>query len=224
MKQTQLPFSYLRKLDKHDIPVILWNLFPVAGVLFAGWKPESVFTCYALETIVVGVFNVFKMIAVYHSRVVPKEGEKPTGWTWILIPFFMVHYFVFADIQLSIFFSINTNQDQDLFQTITALLHERSYNIALGAFVLNNAYSFINDFILTGKYAQQTMNEQMVEPYPRIIVQVVVVMFGGFILSLTGNPYPVLFIFVGFKMYLDLLLRYYPLSVIMAKSREMPYQ
>jgi len=173
---------------------------------------------------VVGVFNIFKMIAVYNSRLPPKEGEKGTGWTWIMIPFFIFHYFFFVYIQLSIFFSADTYQDQELFQTITALLGQGSYNIALGAFVLNNAYGFINDFILTGKYTKQPMNEQMVEPYPRIVVQVVVVLFGGFIFALTGNAYPVLVIFVGFKIYLDLLLRYYPLSIIMAKSREMPYQ
>ncbi len=88
MEQPKLLISYKPKLDKNSIPVILWNLFPFLGVLFLNWKPESVFICYALETIVVGGFNVFRMVAVYYYGLPPKPDE--TGVTGLaMIPFLL---------------------------------------------------------------------------------------------------------------------------------------
>ena len=218
MEQPKLLISYKPKLDKNSIPVILWNLFPFLGVLFLNWKPESVFICYALETIVVGGFNVFRMVAVYYYGLPPKPDE--TGVTGLaMIPFFVVHYFFFVFIQLAIFFSGSVGAGSSfgpavVMQVILSLMQKDSYNISLVSFVVNNALGFVNDFILNGKYTKRTMAEQMFEPYPRIFVQQLVVIVGGFIFSVTGNGYPVLVIFVVIKIYLDLLLKDFDISQI----------
>ena len=210
-KQMQTLFWFMPKLNRHDVPVILWNLFPFMGVVFGGWKPESVFICYALETVIVGVFNVIKMIAIYFSGVQHKE-EEASDYDWGMIPFFIFHYFIFVVFQLS--FCLQPDPDAEL----AAILAQRSYNMALGAFVLNNVYSFINDFMLTGTYAKRTMREQMFEPYPRVLVQQFVVILGISISNIIGNGYPVLIVFVGIKIYMDLLLRKYPLASLLKKK------
>ena len=204
MEETKFRFSYEPKLDRNAIPVILLNLFPLVGVIWMGWKPESVFICYALETIVVGVFNIFKMLTVYHYGLPPAPDE--TGVTGLaMIPFFVVHYFFFVFVQLSIFFS--GDKYGGLLPTLYALMGQRSYSMALGAFVINNGLGFINGFMVSGIYTKRTMAEQMFEPYPRIFVQQLVVIIGGFVFSVTGNGYPVLAVFIGIKVYLDLLLK-----------------
>ena len=184
------------KLDKASIPIILWNLFPVMGVVFSGWKPESVFVCYALETVIVGLFTVIRMLTIHYYGTRDIKLHDPAG-LW-LIPFFLVHFYGFVFIQLGIFF------DNDLFQTFSGIIHQRSYLTALGAFLLNNIVDFTRGFILKGIYIKRTMRQQMFEPYPRVIVQQFVVMFGGFIFDITGNGYPVLIVFVGIKIYVDL--------------------
>ena len=184
------------KLDKASIPIILWNLFPAMGVVFWGWKPESVFVCYALETIIVGLFNVFRMLAIHYYGTRDIKLNDPAGL--FLIPFFLVHFYGFVFIQLEIFF-----QD-GLFETLGRFLKERAYLIALAAFLLKNTLDFTMDFILKGIYSKRTMRQQMFEPYPRVILQQFVVMFGGFIFDITGNGYPVLIVFVVVKIYVDL--------------------
>lgn len=199
-QQQKTPFFDKPKLDRGSIPVILWNLFPLAGVLFAGWKPESVFVCYALETIVVGIFNIFRLLAIHYNGI-PKDEKKLNGL--ILIPFFVIHFYGFVLVQLQIFFS-GTDYG-NVFTALAAIVHERSYSIALGAFVLNSLYAFINGFILNARYKQRTMGQQMFEPYPRVLMQQAVVILGGFIFVLTGNGYPVLIVFVALKMFVDLI-------------------
>ncbi len=198
------------KLDKASIPIILWNLFPVMGVVFLGWKPESVFVCYALETIIVGLFTVIRMLVIHYYGTRDIKLNDPAGL--FLIPFFLVHFYGFVFIQLEIFF-----QD-GLFETLGRFLKERAYLMALAAFLLKNTLDFTMEFILKGIYNKRTMRQQMFEPYPRVILQQFVVMFGGFIFDITGNGYPVLIIFVGIKMYVDLM---YPqiIALFLAKLK-----
>ena len=211
MKQKQTTFWFLPKLNRHDLPVIIWNLFPFVGVVFGGWKPESVFICYALETVIVGVFNVFKMIAIYYSAWSRKDNETVDNG-WGMIPFFIIHYFVFVIFQLS--FCFQKDPDAEL----AAILAQRSYNLAFGAFVLNNVFSFVNDFMLSGEYTRRSLTLQMFEPYPRVFIQQFVVLLGYSIFNLTGNGYPVLIVFVALKIYLDLLLRKYPLASLLKEQ------
>ena len=51
-------------IHKPLLQIVVWNLMPLIGVLFLGWDPFSVPLCYALESIVIGVFNSFKLTAV----------------------------------------------------------------------------------------------------------------------------------------------------------------
>lgn len=206
--KSEAPFSLykLPKLNKASIPVILWNLFPVFGVVFLSWDPASVFICYALETIIVGAFNVLKMLAVYKYGLPPKANE--TGLNGLgTIPFFIVHYYFFVFVQLTMFFSgrFDTLGPRALIEQIQGYFWQSSFSTALGVFIINNMLQFINDLFVTDKYTKRTMSEQMFEPYPRIIIQQVVVIFGGFIYSITGFTWPVLIVFVAVKIYVDLL-------------------
>jgi hypothetical protein len=150
------------------------------------------------------------MLAIhYYGTRDIKNSNQESLW---LILFFLVHFYGFVFIQLEIFF------DNDLFQTLGGFLNERSYLIALATFLLKNTLDFTMGFILKGIYSKRTMNQQMFEPYPRVFLQQFVVMFGGFIFDITGNGYPVLIVFVGIKMYVDLM---YPqiIALFLAKLK-----
>ncbi|CAN5248382.1 hypothetical protein BH09BAC2_BH09BAC2_23070 [soil metagenome] len=190
------------KLDMQSIPVIFWNLFPVIGVLFLGWKPESVFICYALETIVVGVFNIFRMLAINYYNT---DGKvKKSGLMCLaMICFFILHYYFIVFIQLFFFFKDSFLYD-GLLPALSSIMQDKSYLICLTVYVLVNISSFANIFIGKGLYAKQTMGRQMFEPYVRFFILQPVVMFGNFLFAITGNGYPVLIIFVAIKMVLDL--------------------
>lgn len=196
--------------NRTSVIIILWNIVPFLGVLFFGWQPVSVFICYALETIVVGFFNVIKLLIIYFKgRQISKPGE--TGVSGLgIVPFFIVHYYFFVFVQLSIFFPASGIGGSSFpFHAVTTIYEfaqQRSSIIALAAFVANNLFILINDFILLRQYEQRSMVEQMFQPYPRIFVQQFVVIIGSFFWSVFGLGLPVLIVFVFIKTITDLIL------------------
>ncbi len=155
------------------------------------------------------------MLAI-HFYALPPLKESVTS-DFVMISTFIIIYFGGAFLVLQIFFS---KDDDGLFHALYVLLSQCTFNIALGAFILNNIYSIINDFILPCEYRRRTMGQQAYEPFPRIFVQQAVVMIGGGFFYVSGNGYPVLIVFVGAKIYLDLLLRnFQPFNSLQTKTK-----
>ncbi len=65
----QKPFT-----EPSAITLILANLIPVYGAIFLGWKVFDIVIFYWLETIIVGLFNVFK-IALCQGKA-PKDDDE----------------------------------------------------------------------------------------------------------------------------------------------------
>jgi Family of unknown function (DUF6498) len=57
-----------RKLRRGDIFLIIANLLPVYGVAFLGWSAVDAFIVYALETLIIGVITVLKILLVTTVR------------------------------------------------------------------------------------------------------------------------------------------------------------
>ncbi len=205
------PFSLRPKIDRGSVPIIFWNLLPFAGVAFLKWEPVSIFIFYALETIIVGLFNVLKLLVVYKYGMPTKPGEEGVSGLGI-IPFFIVHYYFFVFIQLSVFFPTTKlyhtgSGPTTLIGTLWHFINNSSTGVALPSFILSCAMLFFTDFLGKGLYKTRSMGEQMFEPYPRIFVQQFVVIVGSFLYAVTGAGVSVLFVFVAFKLYFDLLLK-----------------
>ena len=79
----------LSKKDLPDIPVaslLIANAMPVWGVLFVGWDAFYIVLLYWTENIVVGFYNVLKIVFAGVSQPAAHLGKL------FLIPFFIVHY------------------------------------------------------------------------------------------------------------------------------------
>ena len=68
--------------------LILANSLPLLGILFFSWDVFSILLLYWLETIVIGFFNVLKMLAI----------GKEKAWPLILV--FIIHYLIFNVVHL----------------------------------------------------------------------------------------------------------------------------
>src|SRR2546428_2069551 len=66
--------------------LLLANAFPVAGVLFLGWTVFPLVLLYWLENVVVGGFNVAKLLLA--------QPRQPVYWLGkgFFFPFFLVHF------------------------------------------------------------------------------------------------------------------------------------
>lgn len=198
---------FVPKFDRSSVSIILWNLTPVLGVLFFNWEPMSVFVCYALETIIVGAFNVLRLIAVYRFGL-PQAADETGVSGLAIIPFFLVHYYFFVFIQLSFFLPAMGAPGFgpiSAAQYIFKLAFSKSYLFAFGLFMVNNVFIYIFDFIGSGIYRQRTMAQQMFEPYTRIFVQQFVVILGSMVFTLSGSGMFVLILLVIIKTWADLL-------------------
>src|ERR1700712_4487852 len=101
---------FKRRLKKGDLFLIAINLIPLIGVWFYGWDPKQMFLVYCLETVIIGGFNIFKMMIVTLDRktdVWEYEGGSMIVRGWFFILFFIVHYGFFVFIQTSIFAGVS---------------------------------------------------------------------------------------------------------------------
>ena len=51
-----------KKLTQGDWSLIIANLIPVIGVWFFNWSAKEVFLVYCLETIIIGLFTLLKLL------------------------------------------------------------------------------------------------------------------------------------------------------------------
>ena len=180
--------------------LILVNLIPLYGVWFENWNASEVFLIYCLETVMLGIVNVFKMI-VASTQPNPETGEKKQPASALfLIVFFIFHYGFFVFVQTQIFFKISKLLDSDEFiipysQVFAVLGYEGK--LLLGIFSAYYILDFFFNFILNGAYQKSSISKLMVQPYLRIFVQQFVVILGGFFLLFnSGRFFIILFIAV----------------------------
>ena len=201
-----------RKLSTADIFTILINLVPLWGVWFNGWNPKQMFLIYCVESIIVGLFNILKMLIV--TQIKKKDiwnedsGAMMSGYFFIF--FFIIHYGFFVSMQLMFFFG--SSKIIDVTNPLKALLAIPSvmdnYTRALlWGFVGIYALRMIIDFIFSGEYRTISLGRLMFSPYMRIFVQQFVVIIGGFILTF-GAGKVFMLIFVTVKIFFEVIMNY----------------
>src|SRR6266576_5889762 len=70
--------------------LLLANAFPIVGVLFLGWTVFPLVLLYWLENVVVGAFNIAKLLLA--------QPRNPVSWAgkMFLVPFFVAHFGMFT--------------------------------------------------------------------------------------------------------------------------------
>lgn len=70
----------------------------------------------------------------------------------------------------------------------------------------SHGVSFIINFLIKGEYSVIKPEAIMFQPYPRMAMMHVALIFGGFGVVLLGSPLPVLIVLIGFKTAIDIIL------------------
>ncbi|MCA9003135.1 MAG: hypothetical protein KDB61_14525, partial [Planctomycetes bacterium] len=85
------------------IALLLANVLPAAGVLFWGWEAFYVVFLYWFENLIVGAFNILRMISASPGPRDQVAGGSPTASLIgahaakvFMVPFFTVHYGMFC--------------------------------------------------------------------------------------------------------------------------------
>jgi hypothetical protein len=205
-----------RKLQTGDLIMIVANLIPLYGVWFEGWDPKQMFLVYCLETIIIGGFNILKMIIVTLDR--KKDVWESSGGAkmmvrgWFFILFFIVHYGFFVFVQTSIFAGVSGLNPDQSFGPFTFLGKIYSYldldaRMVLYIFIAMYGFRVMSDFIMNGRYRQTSLGLLMFQPYLRIFVQQFVVILGSMFLAFGAGKIFML-IFVAIKIYAEVFINF----------------
>jgi len=226
----------LAKKDWLDVPVIALlaaNAVPLFGVLFLGWDAFYVVLLYWAENVVIGFYNVLKMVFAAASHPAAHLSKL------FLIPFFIVHYGGFTAIHgFFVFMFFNKGQGPPVSMGHTTwpcflvfvqmLLNVVVYaysiippqmRIAVFALFVSHGVSFVQNYLLKGEYASARPNDLMASPYGRVVVMHVAILAGGFLTAAVGSPAPLLVVLVVLKTILDVKLHNREHKKAAAKAR-----
>jgi hypothetical protein len=204
-----------KKLTKADYFLVAANLLPVAGVLAWNWDPVQVFMVYALETVIIGLFTLLKMgivTAVRKTDDWPNAGKttKQSGLVFML--FFLVHYGMFVLIQTGLFVQVSGIGSKynigffDFFIHWPRYLGPDAWYMLIG-FIISYGFALVWNFLRTGQYQTISMAILMFQPYGRIFVQQITVIFGSLFLSFGAGKIFIL-IFAVVKIFFEVFIDY----------------
>jgi hypothetical protein len=209
----------LSKKDSLDIPVIALlaaNSIPLFGVLFLNWDAFYVVLMYWAENLVIGFYNVLKMVFAAVPHPIAHLGKL------FLIPFFIIHYSGFTAIHgffvLALFHKEGQGPSMDgmnwpcflvfvqmLFNVIGYMYSviPPQVRLAVLALFISHGVSFVQNYLLKGEYATAKPDKLMGSPYGRVVVMHIAIIAGGFLTMAVGSPAPLLVVLVGLKTILD---------------------
>ena len=168
--------------------LIAANLVPVVGVFLFDWQISDLFLLYWLESAVVGFYNVLKMLMIGRIRVLG------------LCIFFTLHFGGFMAghfIFISSFVAAGA-LSAGAVPPLVALWP------AVLALIVSHGCAFIDDFVKPQVYRTRKLNAQMSEPYARIFVMQLSIIFGGIAASMLGAPIGALLLLIALKIAVDL--------------------
>lgn len=180
------------------------NVLGLIMLLYLGKiEPYTVLFGYFLETIIIGVFNIFKMIMASKH-----DGSGKS--IWFLVPFFMFHYGMFVAVQSIFAFVIigisGTSFISEPFRLIenyTTILTLEGMEYVLPLLVGTQVLKLIFDYTLPKKYIEFTATEIMTMPYVRIFIQQFTVILAMFFIIFSNAGVIAAILLIFFRAVVD---------------------
>ena len=187
------------------LALIIANLVPVFGVVFLHWEVFPLLFLFWFENVIVGVFNVLKMLMASPGSVGSWAGKL------FIIPFFCFHYGMFTLVHgvfvIGLFGGGERSMDHGGFPSPLHFWEiARQYDLqwAILGLTLSRAISFATNYVASGEYQRASVEVLMVQPYGRIVVLHVAILLGGFLMMALHSPAIGLILLVALKIILDL--------------------
>ena len=160
---------------------------------------------YWCECVVVGVFNVLRMIG---ARASLPYNSTPKA---LLILLFAGHYGIFLLMTLAAIFSILTRLPglehktgfDALAQLFGALTDQPGIGQATVAFFLSHGISFVLNYVVGDEYRRVAPEQLMWQPYVRLGALFLAIIVAGGFAQWLGSPLPALVVLIGLKTLFD---------------------
>jgi len=177
------------------VSLLLANVVPLVGVLWLGWDLDLVMVLFWAENGIIGFYSLLRLIRV-------------SGWAAIVLgPFFLVHFGGFMAGHFIFIYALFVQEGAEfpMGSTLGAL---RGLLVpllpALVALAISHGVSFVTNFLKRREFEERSPSNQMAEPYRRVIILHVTIIFGGWVILTLGAPVWALVLLVGLKTGTDL--------------------
>ena len=176
------------------LALIIANLVPVAGAVYFGWNLGEVMVLYWAESGIIGFYNICKI------AVISRWGALFFG------VFFLAHYGAFMAVHFLFIYMLFVKGPQDMSGGDLAEVGQMFLSMwpALLALFLSHGLSFFQNFIGREEFRGSNARLQMSEPYTRIVLMHLVIIFGGGLALILGSPAPVILLVIAGKILFDL--------------------
>jgi len=161
------------ELTASVIFLIAMNAIPVFGVFAFGWDVGTLLLLYWLESVVIGLLNVPKMLSCQGSDS-PNNFRRSTGSLIFLCVFFLFHFggfsfghYMFLD---SFFTSV-----PPLTSLASEIFSAQALLISMLGLWISHIFSMFKNFYGKGEYKTRSANKQMFIPYGRVFVMHIVI-------------------------------------------------
>lgn len=185
------------------IALVLANLVPVFGVFYFHWEVFPLMFLFWSENVIVGVFNVLKMLVAY--------PDQPVAWILkiFVIPFFCVHYGMFTFVHgifvVALFGGgLQPGHGFPGPATFLQIAGDNHLGWAILGLAISRGISFATNYIANGEYKRANVQQLMARPYGRIVVLHIALLVGGFLMMALRSPVAGLLLLVVLKIAFDL--------------------
>lgn len=178
------------------------NLFFIVGVFLWGWDVFLLLVLYWMENLVIGLYTVLKFLLV--SRRNASWAVKSSATL-----FFCVHYGLFTLVHGMFVFVvfggdiISESSSSDIVSIWQMVVDYQLPWAALALFI-SHGISFFYNYIGAGEYKRSNLNDLMQQPYGRVVILHLAIIFGGFLIALLGSPAAGLIILIIAKTVMDI--------------------
>jgi hypothetical protein len=206
------PIGHLRDIDWRQpsvIALVLANLVPVFGVLVLHWEVFPLMFLFWSENVIVGAFNVLKMLT--------NQPASPAMWIGkiFFIPFFCFHYGMFTLIHGIFVIDVFGGRANGAhgFKGVHGfpgpgefwnIAMQNELGWAILGLAVSRGISFLTNYIGKGEYQRVNLAQLMGQPYGRIVIMHVAILFGGFLMMALHSPVVGLLLLVVLKTMFDL--------------------
>ncbi len=195
-----------------QLALVLVNLAPLAGVVWFDWDVAALVVLYWSENLVLGFYTICKMLLV-----------SPLGGIFSSA-FFLIHFGGFCAVHGLFIMALLVDENMSfmegeswpLFLVFVQLLVEvvrkvlsyapPAWLVAFAALFISHGISFVQNFIIGGERETATIQALMGEPYGRIVVLHIAIIFGGFAVIALGESSALLLLLVALKLGMDITL------------------
>jgi hypothetical protein len=206
--------------------ILLFNILLLAFVIFFETDRYLVVAAYFLETLIIGVFNVFKMLIIAFFS--PEKDKTPDSKPFLvtnkdfsssgssnifLIIFFIFHFGFFYMVQLTFLAGMADISGRRIAGSsgffpnpvtfFKSALGEQGAYILL-SILLVQLFILVYSFLIKKEYRVMNCTTQGMQPYGRIIVQQMVVLIGSFFIIIVRDPAVLSILLIVIKTFIDI--------------------